>query len=195
MHISTLMAKRFFLTLTSCMIISCSSPEAKFYVLNPARFMPKFKRHRLITIGLDPINIAPYLQKPQLALRLSSNELSYDEFNRWAEQMDQNIARVIQSNLSALIKSSVVNTSPWPIGFTPKYRLQINIIRFEGNHNGYSVFDARYKLVNINGDKIYLLDAVHYKRPLSSLTAKAVVASMNSNLNQFSHHLAKKIPH
>lgn len=175
-------------------IPACSrSPKPNYFVLNPAHFFSKSMHTQTSTIGIDPIATPQYLQKPQLAVRMANNQVSYDEFNRWAEQFDSNITRVLQTNLNKLLPKCIVESSPWPIGFTPTYRVQIKLIRFEANHKGYSILQADYQIVNHTGDKFYAKKTKHYRRKLPNLRVHSIVDSMNANLTAFSQHIAQSL--
>ena len=175
-------------------LISCSrSPEPNFFVLNPIKLLTHSNSGKIWRIGIDPLETPPYIQKPQLALRLANHQINYDEYNRWAEQIDKNIARVIEANLRSMLKNSIVETSPWPSGFRPNYRLQINIVRFEAKSQGYSVLEASYQLVDRSGEKTFTKQTVSYKRRLTNLAPQNIVASMNTNLTALSRHIARHI--
>jgi len=176
------------------MMMSCTrSPEPNFFVLNPIKLSTHSNSGQLLHIGIDPLETPPYIQKPQLALRLANHQVDYDEYNRWAEQIDKNIARVIEANLRSMLKNTIVETSPWPSGFRPNYRLQINIVRFEAKSQGYSVLEASYQLVDRSGEKTITKQTVSYKRRLTNLAPQNIVASMNANLTALSRHIARHI--
>jgi len=176
------------------MMMSCSrSPEPNFFVLNPIKLLAHSNSGQLLRIGIDPLDTPPYIQKPQLALRLANHQVDYDEYNRWAEQIDKNIARVIEANLRSLLSNTIVETSPWPSGFRPNYRLQINIVRFEAKSQGYSVLEASYQLVDRSGEKIFTKQTVSYKKRLTNLSPQSIVASMKANLTAFCRHIARHI--
>ena len=42
-------------------------------------------------IGLGPIRIPEYLNRPQMVMAVNDNQFLLDEDHRWAERLDQNI--------------------------------------------------------------------------------------------------------
>lgn len=169
------------------------SPKQNFFVLNPIQNSAKKIKNQSLRIGLESINLPEYLQKPQIALRQVPNKIIFDEENRWAEQVDKNIARVIQTDLNHLLKHNTVAASPWPGGFNPSHRLHITISRFDVSTNGDSVLLANYQLLDNNGEKTLYSQSVNYRNKLNSLEPNQVVASMNRQLNRLSHQIARSI--
>jgi uncharacterized protein len=39
-------------------------------------------------VGVGPVTLPKYLDRPQIATRAGRHELAYDEFERWAEPLD-----------------------------------------------------------------------------------------------------------
>ena len=58
-------------------------------------------------IGVGPIEIPSYLDRPQIITRMRLHELMLNEHALWAEPLDKALARVIALNLGALTGADV----------------------------------------------------------------------------------------
>jgi uncharacterized lipoprotein YmbA len=65
-----------------------------------------------------------------LPASVAPNRVDFDEFNRWAAPLDDNIARVVAGNLTVLLGSPRVARAPFA-NFDPAYRVTIDVQRFE----------------------------------------------------------------
>ena len=63
-------------------------------------------------------------------VQVATNRVQIDEFNRWAEPLNNNITRVVAGDLVALLGTTQVATAPLA-NFNPAYRVSIDIQRFE----------------------------------------------------------------
>jgi hypothetical protein len=78
-------------------------------------------------VGLGPIRIPAYLDRPQIVTAVSGQEYRLSDDHRWAERLDVNIARVTAQNLSTFIPSDRILLHPWPREPKPDVQVAINI--------------------------------------------------------------------
>ena len=99
------------------MIAGCAnSPPTRFYMLSSTpdiREMPGKTDNSCPTIGVGPIEIPQYLARAQIATAASENEISYAEFDQWAQPLPGNFSHVIAENLSRLACTRAVYKFPW----------------------------------------------------------------------------------
>ncbi|MDH5298187.1 MAG: PqiC family protein, partial [Desulfobulbaceae bacterium] len=67
-----------------------------------------------LVIGIGPVGLPEYLDRPQIVTRLTPNRLHLAHNHRWAEPLGQNIARVLGENLSPLLGTDRILLPPWP---------------------------------------------------------------------------------
>lgn len=82
-------------------------------------------------VGLGPIEIPNYLQRPELIVRESATEIRPSSFDRWSEPLDKGIARVLAQNLSSALGVDRVTLFPWYSNQEPSYQVRIDFISFE----------------------------------------------------------------
>ena len=90
------------------------------------------KKDRIITIGLAPIGLPRYLDRPQIMTRLGEHELGLSEVDLWADPLKDMIPRVLARNLAALLCADV-QAYPWRGPEPFSYRLLATVIRLDGS--------------------------------------------------------------
>src|SRR6266540_6222252 len=85
---------------------ACASTPSRFYILNTlpvSEMTPATAAERGPVIGVGPITLPKYLDRPQIVTRASRNQLTLGEFDRWAESLQENFSSVLVENLALLI--------------------------------------------------------------------------------------------
>lgn len=98
-----------------------TSPPDQFFMISAVETAPitSISNKKEPIIGLGPIRVPDYLDRPQIVTALSEQEYKLSEDHRWAERLEVNLARVSLENLSHLIPNSQVVLYPWPKVPTP----------------------------------------------------------------------------
>jgi uncharacterized lipoprotein YmbA len=73
----------------------------------------------LIKIDFQVTSLPSYLRKSQLMIQLSEHEVQFDEFHRWAEPLEEGLARVILPTLRNAILKTYQPPIPVPENVSP----------------------------------------------------------------------------
>src|SRR6266545_6562930 len=114
---------------------ACASTPSRFYMLNtlPAsETVPATAAARGPVVGVGPITLPKYLERPQIVTRASRNQLTLGEFDRWAESLQENFSSVLVENLALLIPTDHILLNPWPGSATPEYQVRVEVRHFDG---------------------------------------------------------------
>ena len=134
--------------LASCVLLfalvvagaGCASPRSYFYTLNSAA--------KPVTTGTDysvavgPVSVPAAVDRPQIVVRLAPNQVAIDEFHRWASPLPDAIARVVAENLAAILGTSHVTVFSRPMAAGARYRVLIDVLRFESAPGEAATLDA-----------------------------------------------------
>ncbi len=107
-----------------------------------------------LTLGVSPVRVPAYLQRPQIVTRRGGNELLLGEFDRWAEPLEAGLGRVVGENLAALMPQVRVVGHPWRRSGAPDYRLVLELRRLEGREDGGVDLEARWALLTPDGREV-----------------------------------------
>lgn len=139
------------------------------------------------TLGVGPVRVAEYLERPLIATRTGEHGLDLAEFDRWAEPLDDGVARVLASNLGALLGSERVRRHPWRDG-----RLDVEVIvdvrRFDGPREGPVELVAHWRMRRA-GDVVER--TTRLREPVEGGRYEDVVAAMSRALRELSREIAR----
>lgn len=158
-----------------------------FYVLSSSVDPGQVPQGRVLSLGLGPITLPPYLDRPQMVRRVAPNELAFDEFNRWSESLKENFTRVLGSNLEKLVEIDRLVPFPWYSTTKMDYAVEVTVTRFEQQPDGDAVLDARWSIRNAHGQP-YVNRDTHLSRPAG--TPQEVAAAMSGMTGDLARDIA-----
>src|SRR5882724_11962129 len=174
---------------------ACASTPSHFYVLNTlsaSETMPATAAAQGPVIGVGPITLPKYLDRPQIVTRASYNQLALAEFDRWVEPLQDNVARVLAEHLVRLIPTDQVLLHAWPRSATLDYQVTVEVLQFDGWLGGESTLLALWNI--LDGAELPLLSKmVHLHAPTGGQGYDAVVVAMNQMLETLSRDIATGI--
>jgi uncharacterized lipoprotein YmbA len=176
---------------------ACVSTPSRFYILNtlPAsETVQAPAAERGPVIGVGPITLPKYLDRPQIVTRASRNQLALGEFDRWAEPLQDNVARVLAENLVRLIPTDQVLLHPWPRSATLDYQVSMEVLHFDGWLGGESMLLARWSILD-GAERELFNRMVHLHAPTGGQDYEAMVVAMNQMLEMLSRDIAAAIQH
>jgi uncharacterized protein len=115
------------------LLVGCaSSPPSHHYVLSPLTAESKVPEESCISIGIGPVKLPEYVNRPQIVNRTSPNELTFSSFDLWAEPLTDSVPRMLAENISRLICTKEVVLFPWRPSLTPEYRVEVELLQLDG---------------------------------------------------------------
>src|SRR5207244_12561513 len=82
------------------------------------------------------------VDRPQLVVRVGTNQVAVLDDHRWAEPLRDGIPRVVAENLAQLLGARQVVSYPNNVSFDPEYRVLLDIQRFESMPGQTVTIDA-----------------------------------------------------
>ena len=174
--------------------VACStSPPTRFYVLsNLSRPSPTLAdTTQEIAVGVGPMLLPEYLDRPQIITRTGQNELNLAEFDRWGEALKDNANQVLAENLAVLLPSKRVHTFPWKRSTKIDYQVTVKVTRFDHTDDGETSLQVRWSVLSgAEGNTELLSRESHYTERPDGPGYSAIVAAMNRTLAKFSRDVA-----
>ncbi len=118
----------------------CSTSPARFYTLS-ATAAPGAAPSK-VSVAVGPVSIPASVDRPQIVVSTSANQVALDDFNRWASPLQDDIARVVAENLVALLGPPRVTRFPQLASGDAEYRVQIEVRNFESVPGKSASLDA-----------------------------------------------------
>lgn len=174
-----------------------SSRPSRFYLLHSmaATEAPgqKLPAQSSLTIGIGPVLVAKYLDRPQISVRVSDNEICLSEFHRWAEPLENSLTRVFAENLSSLLGTDHFEIFPWKTSAPIDYQVRLMIAQFDGKPGGQAVLKARWSVVGKSGEIPVLDKMTTITEQVESKEYEALVRAQSRALGQLSREIAGAI--
>ncbi|MBF0610915.1 MAG: membrane integrity-associated transporter subunit PqiC [Magnetococcales bacterium] len=122
------------------------SPPTRFYLLASQPDGNQTPRSLSYLLELAGVEVAPYLHRPQLVHRQPNHRLHLAEFDQWAEELNDGVARVLEENLSLLLKGEGVRRNSGYPAAGENRKLTLRIHRFERDGSGKVVLALVWSL-------------------------------------------------
>ncbi len=135
-------------------------------------------------IGLGPIELAEYLNRPQIITRNSAHHLNLSEYHRWIEPLNDSITRVLVINLSNNLQTNRVYWTQRQHRKLPQaITIAVDIARFDGQLGGMVALESRWSIFDKNSQPL-LTRVSLIKEPVKGQSYEALVIAMNKALQQ-----------
>ena len=146
-----------------------------------------------ISLGVGPVRLPAYLDRREIVMRVAPSRFDLSENDRWAEPLAENLTHVLAQNLSILLGSDQIIPYPWPLDQKPRYRVQIQVLRFECNSAGEAQLSARWAVIDDTGKETPNLKASHLTRQAKEKSTDGSVAALSETVADLSREIAKTV--
>lgn len=134
--------------LAAVMLTACLGPQpdpSQFFLLSPAAVEAPGAQVP-VRVGVGPVTLPGYLDRPQLVTRLGTNQIALSENDRWAEPFPDNLTRTLEASLARMLPGSSFVAYPWYATDAPDYAVALVVRQFEADTSGLVVLDATWSL-------------------------------------------------
>lgn len=179
------------LPLAACSILAPVPDASHFFVLAPLPRAPTppnadESQSSATLLGIGPIKLPLYLDRQEIAMRLSPTQVGYSDVDRWAEPLGVSVNRVLMQNLSLLLGAERIVMYPWSNAANVSYQLEIELLSFEATQQGEAQLLARYTVLE-GGTRRPLLvrdAAIHHPTATDTGTTVATLSTVLGELSQ-----------
>ena len=173
------------------LLVGCSSsPTTRHYVLSPLTGGGKVPEESCISIGVGPIKLPEYVNRPQIVTRTSPNELSLSSFEQWAEPLTDSVPRMLAENISRLVCTKEVVLFPWRPSQTPEYRVEVEVLQMDGTLGSTVSLEAWWSVTYGGDKKARLTRKATYSEPVAGKGYDTLVQAHSRALAALSRDIA-----
>ena len=167
------------LCLLALPLASCGGDQpTRLYVLSPTVDKPASTSPQGLAVGVGPITLPKYLDRPQIVTRVNGNSLTQANLDQWGGDLNDNITRVLATDLSNLLATDRVSLYPWKDGAPVDYQVTLDITRFEQDANGASVLNAFWSIVNPKDGTVLTMRRTNYTEAGSPVTPPSTTSNL-----------------
>ena len=177
--------------------IGCGiTKPAHFYLLTPQpsnveSIQQASPSSPMILVG--PVRLPEYLNRSQIIHYSTANELKLNEYHRWAEPLENNVARVLSENLRQQLQNNHVLLYPGLNVRHFDYRVSIDVTRFDVDTSSHVVLAVNWVLRAGHGDETLLVHRLTIREPVQNRDYGSIVSTQSRALGKLSAAMAKEI--
>jgi uncharacterized lipoprotein YmbA len=180
------------LLLLGLLLSGCgTSQKTDFYQLEERSELSLMDIEKGAVVGVGPINLPEYINRPQIVTRISKNHLNVSEFNRWIEPVNDSVRRLLVINLSNNLNSNRIYGIPGYDRIQPlDLRIGIDVGRFDGQLGKEVLLESRWSLYD-KDDKPILIKVSLISMPVNGNNYPALVLAMNNALQALGEEISQ----
>jgi hypothetical protein len=173
----------------------CSTtPPSHFYTLTRSEALaaaPESKSvNRSVVVG--PVSVPAIVDMPQIVVTVGLNQVTIDEYNRWASPLQNNIARVVAENLVALLGTPRVSLFQQSLNAEADFRVAIEVQSFESAPGDAATLNVVW-IVRRTGDGRKEVGRTTVREPVAGTGYDALAAAHSRALARMSREIADTI--
>jgi len=184
------MLKATVLALCALLLAGCAASRRSYYMLTADGPAPSTDGRG---IGVGPIVLAEYIDRPNLVLQDAPNRLAVAEDHRWAGDLAASITRVTAANLGRRLQTGNVRSYPWPRDDELKFQVSLDIRQFHGSQDGFAVLEAGWRVYSLPDRRLKASRSFVAREQLASDGYQAMVAAQSKLLARLADDIAAGI--
>jgi uncharacterized lipoprotein YmbA len=195
------MNQRMYYFLALCLFISllgagCTgkTPQSVYYTLNAAEdagvILQATAPPKDIFIGIGSVKFPDELDRPSIVTRSGQNRLEVNEFHRWGGSLKKNFTRVVEENISILMKTDQVMARPWERYFQPDIRITFDIRQFDGRLGEYAALNVTWMAFKKKKEEPMIVRRSDIKEPVTDNSYDALVAAQSRAITRLCQEIA-----
>lgn len=181
---------RLFTLLAAVFFTGCAQPGKTYYVLTASGPVPSGSG---IGIGVGPVNLAEYIDRPNLVTQQAPNQLGIAEDHRWAGDLNSSIARVTAANLGRQLHSGNVRTYPWQADGGLVYQITLDIRQLHSDLDGNAILEAGWRAYSLPDRRLKAAKTFTDREPLATDGYNASVAAQSRLLERLAENIAASL--
>jgi hypothetical protein len=169
----------------------CSSTPSHFYTLSRVEApsgTPSAKPSDL-SVVVGPVSIPDIVDQPQIVVTTGPNQVSPDEFNRWASPLDNNVSRVVAEDLVVILGTGRVSLFQQSPNAEATYRVAIEVQSFESALGEAATLSAVW-VVRRTRDGNAETGRTNVREPVQDKSFDAIAAAHSRALARMSQDIA-----
>mgnify|MGYP000201926081 CR=1 FL=1 len=147
-----------------------------------------------IRIGLVTVVVPEYLNRNEIVVNLDNTVYRLAEFNQWAEPLNDNLTRVLEENLTNLLRGDSIDVFLASDSSIPAdYRLEVDVLRLDGNLGGQVALISQWALLETEDGGLILMRRSEYQELAADQTVKELVLAQSRMIENLSRDIAAVI--
>ncbi|MEY3394860.1 MAG: hypothetical protein RL346_1096 [Verrucomicrobiota bacterium] len=169
------------------MLLGCGTSTPTFYTLSAMGSGPTGGG---LGIGVGPVILAEYLNRQNLMVKTSENQIEASANHLWAGDLRHSVSRVISVNLGSELNTGNVRSYPWRGDGEIDYQVTMDIHEFVAANDGYAHLHASWRVFAMPERRLVSSETFVAREPVKETTFEAMIAAQSRLLARFSNVIA-----
>ncbi|MCK9430346.1 MAG: PqiC family protein [Candidatus Omnitrophica bacterium] len=185
----------FIFVFSGCASIS-RSPSPRFYKLGSItqeQISEKFKIAGDEIIGVGPVKIPDYLNRPQIVTVNNNQLMTFAEFDRWGEPLDFAIGRILNENLMLLMECKDIEIFPWNMLIPVRFQVVLDVVELDVNMNKELVLTTQWSILDLKNKNLAFSKRSQLREDVKPHHYSGVVAALNTALSKISIEIGQEL--
>jgi uncharacterized lipoprotein YmbA len=185
----------FIFTASGCLSVP-STPNPRFYMLNSIgkeQAVEKLEIAPGSIIEVGPIGIPDYQDRPQIVTKNNDGTLSFAQLDRWGEPLDSGLARIISSNLAAMLPEVNLETYPCNFAIPLDYQVIANVVQLDSQLQKEMIFTVQWSIINAKNRKMVLTKRSQFIEPVNPPNYFGLSQALSSACVSLSREIAGEL--
>jgi uncharacterized protein len=180
-------------------ILAPQKDISKFYLLTPTADTAAAPASSAqssagnFTIGLGPIKLPPYLDRPEIVMRAAPNRIELSKEDRWGESLQNGFTSAMERDLAAQVGTSHIILFPWYNTTHVDLQVQIEVYRFETDSNGTATLSAKWTILDSTGKNILYTVETNLTQPSKPGDQTDAAAALSRTIGDLSGQIANML--
>lgn len=184
-------------------ILAPQKDVSKFYLLTPTADGPASTPAAAtastqgasgdFTLGLGPIKLPPYLDRPEVVTRAAPNRIELSKEDRWGESIQNGFTNSLERDLEAQTGTNRVITFPWYSTVHIDMQVEIDVYSFETDSQGVAHLSAKWTILDSTGKNILYTVETNLAQPSKPGDQTEAAAALSKTIGDLSGQIANMI--
>ena len=144
-------------------------------------------------ILVGPVRMALYLDRSDIVIRDSQNQIRLADFSQWAGPLQENFSRVLAENLSVLLTTDSVDIFPGARAMLFDFNVTVNVTQFDGVPGEKADLRARWGILDKDRKNMLFEKHTVLSQPTENDSLEALIAAESRTLADLSREIAEAI--
>lgn len=183
------------LTLSGCISVP-NSPASRFYTLQSLDENQAGKKFDItpgLIIGVGPVKIPEYLNRPQIVTQDKNKMLNFAEFDRWGESLDSAIARLINEDLTIMLPDAAVRLFPWNLDIPVDYQVVMDIVQLECELDKDLFLAVQWSVIDLSDRKMLLIKRSEFRQTVTPRNYSGLARTLSAACASLSEEIAQAL--
>jgi len=185
----------FALALSGCISVP-NSTTPRFYALQAVEANLVSKKVNItsdVLIGIGPVKIPQYLDRPQIVTRGKEKMLEFAQFDRWGEALDQGVASLLREDLTVILPGAKFISYPWNSFLPVTYQVTVEIVQLDSELDKDLFLVVQWMVLDAQNAKTMIIKRSEFRQKITPQNYSGLAKALSTACASLSSEIAEAL--